>query len=218
MFRDRIQVGKLLAERIIELKVSKPLVLAIPRGGVPVAKEIALALRAPLDLVITRKIGAPGEPEFAIGAVTQDGDMIVDEETVRMFGITERYLQEEKARQTHEIRERLRKYRGNRPYPELAGKTVIIVDDGIATGNTMIAAIESLRRKNPSCIILAIGVAPRETVVKLSKVADQVVCLDTPEPFYAIGQFYENFEQVEDKEVTQMLAEVNSKTSLQQVA
>jgi putative phosphoribosyl transferase len=219
MFRDRIQVGKLLAEQIEGLeKIDRPIVLAIPRGGVPVAREIALVLRAPLDLVITRKIGAPGEPEFAVGAVTQDGEMIVDKETVRMLGISERYLQEEKARQTQEIHERMRKYRGNRPYPDLARKTVVIVDDGIATGNTMIAAIKSLRKQKPASIIVAVGVAPRETVEKLLQVADRVICLDTPEPFYAIGQFYEKFEQVGDEEVTRMLAEVNSTPSLRQVA
>jgi putative phosphoribosyl transferase len=214
MFRDRIEVGKLLARRISALKVSNPIVLAIPRGGVPVAKEIALALHVPLDLVITRKIGAPGQPEFAIGAVTQDGNAIVDEETVNMFGISREYIQEERTRQMHEIQERMRKYRGSKPYPNLEGKTVVIVDDGIATGNTMIAAIESLRRQKPSSIIIATGVAPKETVAKLSKVADRVICLDSPEPFYAIGQFYENFDQVEDEEVVQTLSEVDRHLSL----
>jgi putative phosphoribosyl transferase len=214
MFRNRSEVGKLLAKRMRALgKLSNPVVLAIPRGGVPVAREIALALGAPLDLVITRKMGAPGEPEFAIGAVTQDGEMILDRETVQMLGISERYLREEKAEQTHEIWERMHKYRGDKPYPHLEGKTVIIVDDGVATGNTMIAAVKSLRRQKPASLIIAIGVAPRETIAKLSKVADRVFCLDSPEPFYAIGLFYERFEQVEDEEVIRTLAEVNSKVS-----
>jgi putative phosphoribosyl transferase len=214
MFHDRTQVGKLLAEEIRKLKIVSPIVLAIPRGGLPVAREIALALKAPLDLVITRKIGAPGEPEFAIGAVTQDGEVIVDREVVKSLGISEAYLKQESARKVHEIKERMQKYRGERPYPNLAGKTVIIVDDGVATGNTVLAAIESVKKKKPAGIILAIGVAPPETATKLSKVVDRVICLDTPEPFYAIGEFYENFEQVEDEEAKKILSEVNPENSI----
>ena len=209
MFRDRTEVGKLLAERFLKIKLENPIVLAIPRGGVPVAKEIALALGAKLDLVITRKIGFPGQPEFAIGAVTQDGELIVDENIVKEYGINKEYLKQESVTQKKEIADRMRKYRGERPYPDLAGKTAIIVDDGIATGNTMLAAIESVRRKKPAKIIVAIGVAPAETVRRLSSVADQVVCLDTPEPFYAIGEFYEKFEQVGDEEVKNALKELD---------
>jgi len=159
--------------------------------------------------VITRKIGFPGQPEFAIGAVTQDGELIVDENTIRDYGVSKEYLKQESARQKKEIADRMQKYRGRRPYPDLTGKTVIIVDDGVATGNTMLAAIESVKRKKPAKIILAIGVAPPETVRRLSSAVDQVVCLDTPEPFYAIGEFYERFEQVEDDEVKNALKEVN---------
>jgi len=210
LFLNRTEVGKLLADRILRMNLENPVVLAIPRGGVVVAREIALAIGAKLDLVITRKIGFPGQPEFAIGAVTQDGEMIVDENIIKGYGISRDYLKQESARQKNEILERMRKYRGESPYPDLAGKTVIIVDDGIATGNTMLAAIESIRRKKPGKIILAIGVAPPETVNRLSKAVDQVVCLDTPEPFYAIGEFYEQFEQVEDDEVKEALKEVDS--------
>jgi len=209
LFRDRTEVGKLLADRIIGMKFENPIVLAIPRGGVPVAKEIALSLGAKLDLVITRKIGYPGQPEFAIGAVTQDGELILDENIVRDYGISKEYLKEESARQKKEITDRMQKYRGGRPYPDLAGKIIIIVDDGIATGNTMLAAIESVKRKKPAKIILAIGVAPPETVRRLSSVVDQVICLETPEPFYAIGEFYERFEQVEDNEVKNALVEID---------
>jgi putative phosphoribosyl transferase len=129
LFRDRIQVGKLLAERILRMKIDNPIVLAIPRGGVPVAKEIALALGAKLDLVITRKIGFPGQPEFAIGAVTQDGELIVDENIVSEYGISKEYLKQESARQEKEITDRMRKYRGERPFPDLVGKIAIVVDD-----------------------------------------------------------------------------------------
>lgn len=210
IFRDRTQVGKLLGERIQKLKLKNPIVLAIPRGGVPVAKEIALAIRAPLDLVITRKIGYPGEPEFAIGAVTQEGDLVVDENTLKSMGVGQEYLKQEASRQTKEIKERMHKYRGERPFPNLAGRDVIIVDDGVATGNTVIAAIESVKKKRPESTILAVGVAPPETVRKLSEKVDDMVCLETPEPFFAIGEFYENFEQVEDDEVKQILKEVNT--------
>jgi putative phosphoribosyl transferase len=211
MFRDRTQVGKLLGERIRKMKLTNPIVLAIPRGGLPVAKEIALAVKAPLDVVITRKIGAPGEPEYAVGAVTQEGEMIIDEQAVRSLVISDNYLRQESARQAGEIKERMRKYRGDRPSPELAGRTVIIVDDGVATGSTMLAAIRSVKMKRPSSIILAVGVAPPDTVMKLSKEVDKVVCLDTPEPFYAIGEFYEQFEQVDDEESRRILNEVNGR-------
>jgi len=211
MFRDRTQVGKMLGERIRQLKITNPVVLAIPRGGLPVAKEIALALKAPLDVVITRKIGAPGEPEYAVGAVTQEGEMILDKEVVRSLGISEQYLKQESARQTQEIKERMRKYRGDKPSTQLGGRTVIIVDDGIATGSTMLAAIKSVKMKKPSSIVLAVGVAPPDTIMKLSKEVDRVICLDTPEPFYAIGEFYEHFEQVEDEDAKRILNEVNAK-------
>lgn len=219
MFRDRSQVGQLLADRVIRLQeISEPIVFAIPRGGVPVAKEIAVVLGAPLDLVITRKIGCPGQPEFAVGAVSQDGEVIINQETVSMLGISEKYLHSEASRQTQEIHERMRKYLGYHPFSDLRRRSVIIVDDGVATGNTMIAAIRFLRRKNPKNIIVAVGVAPPETVTRLARVADKVVCLETPEPFFAIGEFYENFEQVEDEEVKRILFDVNSKHDLQKVA
>jgi putative phosphoribosyl transferase len=204
-------VGKLLAARIKKMNIKNPIVLAIPRGGVPVAKEIALEIHAPLDLVITRKIGFPGQPEFAIGAVTQEGEVILDQQTIRTMAVSREYLKEEAAAQTKEIQSRLERYRGKRPYPDLTGNDVIIVDDGIATGNTVQAAIESVRLKKPKSITLAVGVAPPETIRRLSGKVDSTVCLDTPEPFYAIGEFYESFEQVEDEEVKQALREVNSR-------
>ena len=213
MFRDRTEVGKLLGEQLDKLKINNPVVLAIPRGGLPVAREIALALMAPLDIIITRKIGAPGQPEFAIGAVTQEGEMIVDRQVTRSLNVSEQYLKEESTRQTDEIKQRMHKYRSkNLPFPNLEGKAVIVVDDGIATGNTMLAAIRSVKLKKPSEIILAIGVAPPDTVKKLSKEVNRIICLDTPEPFYAIGEFYENFEQVEDVEARSIMEEVNKIT------
>lgn len=208
MFRDREQAGKLLAKAVAKLGLTDIVVLAIPRGGVPVAREVASALGAPLDLVITRKIGAPGNPEFAIGAVTQDGEAMLNDETVREMRLSESYVERETRHQFNEIRERMKKYRGDRPFPKIEGKTVVIVDDGIATGSTTRAAIASVRKMKPSRIILATPVAPKETLRELSTLVDQVVCLDTPQVFYAIGEFYENFEQVEDDEVRRILESV----------
>src|SRR5579875_3373816 len=206
MFRDREQAGKLLADALDFLKgKGEVIVLAIPRGGVPVAREVALKLGAPLDLIITRKIGAPGNPEFAIGAVSQDGEIITDTQLLSELAISTDYVDREAARQVEEIKSRMTKYRGDKPYPSLGGKVVLIVDDGIATGNTVRAAIRYLRKKNPASIIVATPVAPPDTVSRLSIDADQVVCLSTPEPFFAIGEFYESFEQVSDEEVKEIL-------------
>jgi predicted phosphoribosyltransferase len=207
LFRDRKEAGRLLAEALSFLKAKKEdvLVLAIPRGGVVVAKEVADALGAPLDLVITRKVGAPGNPELAIGAVTQEGEVITDPELVGMLGVSDDYVNEQAARQVDEIGRRMREYRGDRPYPSLAGKTVVVVDDGIATGSTTRAAIQSVKKRKAAEVILAVPVGPPDTVAKLSKIADRVVCLSTPEPFYAIGEFYNEFEQVGDDTVREIL-------------
>jgi putative phosphoribosyl transferase len=175
--------------------------LAVPRGGVPVAKEVARAIGAPLDLVTTRKIGAPGQPELAVGAVSQEGEIVTNPELVTMLNISEDYLREESSKQVEEIRTRMRKYRGDRPYPKLAGKTVVIVDDGIATGATIRAAVKSVKRMNAAKVILAAPVGPPDAVRELSRIADRVVCLSMPEGFEAIGEFYEEFEQVEDETV-----------------
>lgn len=206
MFRDRIEAGKLLGNALAFLKGKKDvIVLAIPRGGVPVGKEVAEMIGAPLDIVITRKVGAPGNPELAVGAVTQDGEMILDEKLVRMLGVSKDYLKREAARQVEEIRLRKEKYRGKRPFPKLEGKTVVIVDDGIATGSTIKAAIQTVKKTNPAVIIVASPVGPPDTVAELSESVDRVVCLSTPEYFEAIGQFYEEFPQVDDVTVKSIL-------------
>jgi len=205
LFRDRVEAGKLLAGELEELKSKDVVVLAIPRGGVIVANEVARALKSHLDLIIPRKVGAPGNPELAIGAVTQDGAAIIDKDTVRMLGVSEKYLEDEVKSQVEEVTRRMKKYRGERPYPKLKDKFVVIVDDGVATGYTMKAAIRSVRRERPASVWVAVPVGPPESIEELSKEADRVVCLRMPEPFFAIGQFYESFDQIEDEELLQIL-------------
>jgi len=196
----------MLANALAFLKGKKDvIVLAIPRGGVPVAKEVAAALGDPLDLVVTRKIGAPSDSELAVGAVTQDGEIIVDVEMMRALGVSTDYLKQESARQVEEISSRMKKYRGSRPYPRLEGKTVVIVDDGIATGSTIKAAVQSVRGRNAAKIIVAAPVGPPEEVAELSTIVDRIICLSMPEDFEAIGEFYEEFEQVDDDTVRKIL-------------
>jgi predicted phosphoribosyltransferase len=209
MFRDRREAGRLLADALNFLKAKREdvVVLAIPRGGVPVAKEVADALGTQLYLIRTRKIGAPGNPKLAIGAVTQDGEMITDPELVRVLGVSDEYVKEEAARQIAELRSRIGKDVGDRPYPSLAGKTVVVVDDGITTGSTIRVAIQSVKRRGAATVILAVPVGPPDTITKLSKIADQVVCLSMPEPFYAIGESYNEFGQVEDDTVREILGQ-----------
>lgn len=210
IFRDRRQAGKLLAAEVAKLGLRDVIVLAIPRGGVPVADEIAEALRAPLDLIIARKIGAPGYSEYAIGAVSQDGEPVLDGSAVEALRVTKEYVEKEAALQASEVRARMKTYRGDRPYPQIEGKTVVVVDDGIATGSTVRAAIRSLRRRNPGLVILATPVAPPETIRELLVEADRIVCLSTPENFSAVGEFYVDFGQLEDSDVIDTLRKYSS--------
>jgi len=204
-FRDREQAGKALAAALKGLNGDEVVVLAIPRGGVVVGNEVASELGAALDVIVTRKIGAPGEPEFALGAVTQTGEVILDEPAVEMLHVGREYLDREAANQREEVKDRMRRFRGDRPFPSLKGKVVVIVDDGIATGNTVLAALKSVRTQGAKSVIVAVPVGPAETVARLAGEADRVVCLETPEPFFAIGQFYSEFNQVEDDEVRRIL-------------
>jgi len=204
-FKNREEAGKELARALGEFRGRNVVVLGMPRGGVVVAREVAEALGAPLDIVVTRKIGAPGEPEFALGAVTQEGDVIVDSRAAESVGATAEYLQEEARRKKSEVKERMRSLRGDLPYPSLEGKTVIVVDDGIATGNSMKAAVQSVRKRGPREVVVAVPVAPQEAVVELSREGTRVVCLEQPRFFFAIGEFYKDFEQVDDSEVRKLL-------------
>ena len=204
LLANRIEAGKKLAS--VLKNVSKTaIVLAVPRGGVVVGFEVAKALRIPLDIVITKKIGAPENPELAIGAVAEDGTYFMDENIVKMLGVNQSYIKEEVERQKTEIKRRLKNYRGDSLVPKVANREVIVVDDGVATGSTLKAALRSLRKRDAKPLTVATPVSPPDTIAKLQAEADRVVCLYTPEPFYAIGEFYEDFEQTSDDEVKELL-------------
>ena len=182
------------------------IVLAIPRGGVVIGYEVARLWRIPLDVIITRKIGAPGNPELAIGAVAEDGTYILDNSLVEMLGVSQEYIEDLAENEKTEIKRRLQRYRGNAPSPQLAKREVIVVDDGVATGSTLKAALLSLTKVDAKSVTVAVPVGPVDTVRELKRHADHVVCLQTPEPFYAIGEFYDDFNQTTDEEVTELLA------------
>lgn len=212
MFRDRREAGKRLAKQLEHLKGADPLVLALPRGGVPVGAEIARRLGAPLDVVVARKIGAPGQPELAVGAVAQIGEggtpaTVLNREVLRVLGIAEDMVARLREVQLREVIQRAARFRAGLPPLAVAGRTVILVDDGIATGATVEAAIAALRPLGPGRIVVAVPVAPRDTLERLRGEADAVVCLSEPSDFLAIGAFYADFDQVEDAEVVRLLAE-----------
>lgn len=206
-FEDRSNAGKQLARRLAGYQGSDVVVLAVPRGGVVIGYEVADAINAPLDVIVPRKLGAPGEPELAIGAVASWGDheQVIDEHAVRMLHVSREYIEEETRRQLEEIHRRLIAYRGTTDPPQVQGKTVILVDDGIATGATLMAAVIALRRLSPRKIILAVPVAPPEAEARFRSVVDEFVVLETPTPFFAVGYWYEVFDQTSDEEVVRLL-------------
>ena len=208
MFRDREEAGQRLAERLADLRGDPDVVvLGVPRGGVIVAAEIARALGAPLDVYITRKLGAPGNPELAIGAVAEDGTLVLDPETIAVLNVSEAYLERERQRQQEEIRRRAARYRQGRPPLSLEDKRVVLVDDGVATGKTLEAAVRALRRQPLKELILAVPVGPPSTIERLRDLVDRLEVLEVPEVFWAVGMFYEDFHQVTDAEVEARLRE-----------
>jgi erythromycin esterase-like protein/predicted phosphoribosyltransferase len=214
LFRDRREAGRRLAEKLVTY-ANRPdvLVLALPRGGVPVAYEVTRALGAPLDVFVVRKLGVPGYEELAMGAVATGGVRVLNDQLIERLGMPEPLIDAVTAREQQELTRRERLYRGGRPPPDVRGRTVILVDDGLATGATMQAAIEALRQQNPARIVVAVPTASPDTCDEMKKKADDVICAMTPEPFYAVGRWYQDFSQTTDEEVRELLARVNEPKS-----
>jgi putative phosphoribosyl transferase len=204
---DRSDAGHHLARALASRQGGRSdiIVLGLPRGGVPVAFEIASALDAPLDVFVVRKIGLPGHEEFGIGAIASGGVRVVDHHVLRAYGVDDATLERITERERLELQRRERRYRDDRPFPDLRGRTVVLVDDGLATGSTMRAAVAALREEAPREIIVAVPVGAAETCTALAEEVDDLVCLRTPEPFYAVGLWYENFDQTTDEEVHDLL-------------
>ena len=206
-FRDRRDAGRALAAELGEYEGRDDvLVLALPRGGVPVGYEVAQALGAPLDVFLVRKLGVPGREELAMGALATGGVRVLNRDVVQALAIPDDIIHGVASEEARELRRRERAYRGDRPAPEVRGRTVILVDDGLATGSTMRAAVAALRAQGPERIVVAVPVGSSETCAELGVVADEVVCAHTPEPFRAVGLWYEDFAQTTDQEVGDLLA------------
>ena len=206
IFADRREAGRLLAAQLGAYRGRDDVVvLGLPRGGVPVAFEVARALDAPLDVMVVRKLGAPGQPELAMGAIASGGIRLLNDRVVRMLGVTERMIETVAAAETRELERREQAYRGGVPRREVAGRTVILIDDGVATGATLRAATAAIRRLAPARIVVAVPTAPPDTCERLRAEADEVVCLDTPEPFLAVGRWYRDFGQTTDEQVRALL-------------
>lgn len=215
LFDDRRDAGRQLAEALTRYRQSHAVVLALPRGGVPVGFEIAKALGAPLDVLMVRKIGAPGHAELGLGAVVDrdEPQLVLNDEVIRRVRPPPGYVEEEMRRQLVEIEQRRCRYVGDRAAFSVGGKTVIVVDDGIATGATVKAALRAVLRGHPARLVLAVPVAPGDSLDELAAECDDIVCLATPEPFYAVGPHYRDFTQTEDEEVTRLLAEARAWSS-----
>jgi putative phosphoribosyl transferase len=207
-FRDRRDAGRILAQELLAYAGrSDVTVLALPRGGVPVAYEVALALNAPLDIFIVRKLGVPGHEELAIGAIATGGIQVLNEEIIFTLGIDRKLINMVSQRELSELKRREHSYRGDRPAPEVRDRNVILVDDGLATGASMRAAVAGLRTKRPARIVVAVPIAAPETCEAFASEVDEIICAITPEPFYGVGRWYEDFSQTTDQEVRTLLEE-----------
>lgn len=205
IFRDRAAAGRRLAERLMAYKDTGAVVLALPRGGVPVAREVAHSLNATLDVFVVRKLGVPGHEELAMGAIASGGLRVLNEETIAQLGIDRAMVEAVTASELAELRRREALYRDGRPAPDVRGKTVILIDDGLATGASMYAAILALRTAKPAKIVVAVPVAPADTCASLAREVDDIECAATPEPFRGVGAWYDDFRQISDDEVRDLL-------------
>jgi putative phosphoribosyl transferase len=205
-FRDRADAGRELAAELTPYADRRDvIVLALPRGGVPVAFEVARALNAPLDVFLVRKLGLPGRPELAMGAIASGGVRVLNEEVVRVLQVSDEVIDSVAVEEKQELERREHLYRGDRPAPAVHGRVVILVDDGLATGSTMRAAVAALRKQHPASIVVAVPVGARDTCAEFRGVADEVVCARTPDPFFAVGLWYTDFSQTTDEEVHDLL-------------
>jgi putative phosphoribosyl transferase len=210
LYHDRIDAGRKLAAKLLHYRDQPDvIVLALPRGGVPVGLEVARALHAPLDVFLVRKLGVPGHEELAMGAIASGGVRVLNDDVLRMLAIPQRIIDAVAAAETHELERREREYRDDRPPPDVRGKAVILVDDGLATGSSMRAAIAALRQLEPAKVVVAVPVGARETCREFQDEADEAVCASTPEPFLAVGYWYGDFEPTSDKEVRELLAQAH---------
>ncbi|HDD42536.1 MAG: phosphoribosyltransferase [Thaumarchaeota archaeon] len=208
IFRDRLDAGERLAGLLSDYEGERTAVIAIPRGGVEVGYVVASKLSSPLEVTVPRKIGSPADPELAVGAIAEDGTIYIDEEVSKMIGIRDDWIRIEAERELQEVKRRIEVYRGGKPLPSLKGYTILLVDDGIATGATIIATARFLRKLEPEKLVIAAPVAPPEAVPKLSREADDLRFVETPSPFFAIGQFYQDFSQLSDAQVLEYLSRV----------
>jgi putative phosphoribosyl transferase len=214
LFRDRIEAGQLLAKSLNKYAGrTDVVVLALPRGGLPVAAEVAHALRAPLDVFLVRKLGVPGHEELAMGAIASGGIRVLNDDVVRYQRISETAIEAVAREEQRELQRRERLYRGDRPVTDVHGKIVILIDDGLATGATMRAAVKALRGQDPSRIVVAVPVGSRETCGEFEGEADEAICARTPEPFYAVGAWYDDFSPTTDSEVREILQRFSLETS-----
>ena len=206
VYEDRRTAGRALVPELQRCDLPHPIILGLPRGGVPLAYEIAVALHAPLDTIVVRKLGVPSQPELAFGAIASGGVRVINDDVVRSVFSLDDYLIEQIAdREMRELRRREQAYRLERPYPELEGMDVVLVDDGLATGATMRAAAMAVRTKSPASITVAVPVGSSSAVARVAAVVDRVICLESPASFYAVGQFYADFRQTSDDEVRELL-------------